>query len=198
MTVKTLELSLGSLDASVSPAAVTPATLAQTGWYKDAAGVYYYYDADIAQWYIYSAGYIYPLAYVPPSMLWQPSPTPKVDINDGDTLRLNLTYRYRGPSGKGFTLYAVLCNNTKSGEPAEWSGFASTKPLYPAGSTSWRIISDTLDIVMGSGIMTHSGEDGAVYFKIENYRSPAYYDAIHIVSAVGEFSELSIVNFVKV
>jgi len=198
MTIKTLELSLGDLDASVIPAAVTPATLAQTGWYKDAAGEYYYYDADIAQWYIYSAGLLYPLAYIPPSMEWQPSPSAKVEINDGDTLRLNLTYRYKGPSGKGFTLYAAVCNNTKSGEPAEWSGFATSKALWPPGSTEWRIITDIVDIIMGSGIMTHSGEDGAVYFKIENYRSPAYYDAIHVGAAGGEFSELKIVSFVKV
>jgi len=194
MTIKTLELSLGSLDALGSLVA-----LADAGWYQDTlTGEYYYYDTTIAQWYIYSAGYLYPLAWVPPSLVWEPSPTPKIDVNVGDVLRLSLSYRYRGPAGKGFTLYAAVCNNNKTGEPAEWSGYTSSKGIWPPGSTTWKDITDTLDIGMKTGLMSHSGEDGAVYFKIEHYRSPAYYDAIHVVPAAGEFSELKIVSFARV
>lgn len=199
--VKTLELDLGRISplANLSNDVALGPVLA-TGWYVDQiTGEYYYYDATIAQWYVYAAGYLYPLAYIPPTMEWKPSPSAIVELNFGDTLSISTHYKYRGPAGRRFTIYAAVCNNTKSGEPAEWSGFAGAWALEPAGSDDWADRYTTLNLVCGqAGYPTHSGEVGAVYFKIENYRSPAYWDAIHVISPKGEFSDLTITSIAKV
>ena len=81
MTINTLTLDLESLGQY------------DTGWYTDpATGEKYYYDAAAKQWYIQSAGYLYPL-----TIAKQTAPK-TVSIAPGDTLRVSFSYKYTGPA----------------------------------------------------------------------------------------------------
>ncbi|GAI62968.1 unnamed protein product, partial [marine sediment metagenome] len=83
----------------------------------------------------------------------------------------------------------------------EWTGFAESKGIYPPESLeTWKTIPDSIDVPMGkAGFTTHSGETGAIYFKIEaKWLSPAYLNAISVISPAGEFDELKIVSIAKV
>lgn len=199
MKIEVSEIKLVGVHALESGAQVGAQELAvqalPSGWYTDpTTGQYYYYDAQSGQMYVYSAGLLYPLA-LPTNTV--PAPWARLDVTFGSTVRFSLTYKYRGPGGKGFTLYAAVGNNSAGG--GEWSGFANSKGIYPPESADWRTITDSIDVVMGqAGYPTHSGEIGAVYFKIESYKSPAYLNALYVVTAAGEFGVLAISKIEKV
>ena len=156
-------------------------------------------------WY---GGLFYPQGfYQTQAVSWQPSPSPKVELNPGDTLRLNLTFRYRGPA-QTRRFYATLGNNSKSGSFDEWSGYNATKDIdLPAKTTLTTITGKYIDIPIPTSTTwwEHSGEDGAVYCKILNglfYTegeniTPYYYDAVHVIAAEGEFANFAISSIVK-
>lgn len=148
------------------------------------------------QWY---GGIYYPLGFYVVLTLptnTQPAPWPRLDVITESIIRFNVTYRYRGPGGN-YTLYAAVGNNQAGG--GEWSGFTESKGIYPAASANWKSITDNIDVKMGRwGAPSHAGEIGAIYFKIEGYKSPAYLNALYVVSAVGEFDNLAITNIQKV
>jgi hypothetical protein len=179
----TVDVNLGSIDGLGDIPVVDPPEL-PPGYYPPG-----WYD-----------GVFYPTGFFVPAGLptdTVPAPWSKLEVNFGDTVRFNLSYKYRGPGGKSFTLYAAVGSNYGGG--GEWSGFAESKGIYPPESTDWRTITDSIDLVMGqAGYPTHSGEDGAVYFKIENFKSPAYLNAIHVLEAAGEFQNLTISSLSKV
>ena len=198
MRVEVAEISLVGVQALGSVAQVgaleSAAPALPSGWYTDPAGQRYYYDAPSGRMYVYSAGLLYPLTLPDDTV---PAPWSRLDVTFASTVRFNLTYKYRGPGSKSFTLYAAVGNNSAGG--GEWSGYAKSKGISPAESADWTTITDSIDVVMGqAGFPTHSGETGAVYFKIESYKSPAYLDALYVVTAVGEFDTLAITNLVKV
>ena len=146
--------------------------------------------------------------YYPQAVSWKPSPSPKVELNPGDTLRINLTLQYRGPA-QTRTFYAALVANRTSGWFEEWSGgYNATKDIdLPARTTLGTITGKYIDIVIPiDPFFEHSGEDGAVYVKImdgitftegENI-TPYYYDAVHIIAAEGEFANFAIASLAKV
>lgn len=95
MTTKVLEISLGN----VGPLQVQRVT----GWYKDPnTGQYYYYDASIMKWYIYTAGVLYPLSIAEES-------APKtVTLVAGDSLRISMSYKYTGPAATSVEEYLSI------------------------------------------------------------------------------------------
>ncbi len=183
--IRTLEVSLGGVVAAqLDPPAigvpvVEPGQVLASGYYTEqTSGQLYYYDVTDDQWYYVSAtGLLYALA-----ISWKPSPTAKIDLDGGETLRFNLTFKYMGPAVTR-SFYAAIGSNKMSGTFAEWSGFNKVKDmLLPAYDTPTLITGRYVDIVVPTG--SHGGEDGAAYCKIvdgftliegENC-TPYYYD----------------------
>lgn len=202
--IKTLDLDLGQIDAS---SMVDPPEVFATGWYVDqTTGQYCYYDALTGQWYVYSAGLLFPLAVSPLGLpSWQNSPSPKVDLIAGDTLRINMSFRYTGPRRDDyFVLYAAVIPNIQTTVIQEWEGYTKDKYISVPESITGITRTDSLDILIPAQVAPwkHDGEDGAVYFKIYRalsiWLSPGYLNAIHIIPAVGEFGELKITSVAKV
>lgn len=207
MEVKALELDLGQINAMVM--ADSPNPVVATGWYVDPdTGQYYYYDAPTSQWYVYSAGLLYPLGL--PS--WQNSPSPKVELTYGDTLKINLSFTYVGPEQKGvFSIYAAIVPSKTSAIINEWEGFHTDYiPFDAPYSLVGTKVSKTINFKMPEaswldtmGFLGHGGEDGAIYFKVHKdflneWFSPGYLNAIHIIKPTGEFGELVITTIEKV
>jgi len=154
-------------------------------------------------------GLYYPQGiYLPAAVSWQPSPSPKVELNPGDTLRINMALKYRGPA-QTRRFRAALGNNSKSGSFDEWLGYASTRDIdLPAKATLTTLTGLYIDIPVptSSTWWEHSGEEGAVYAKIENGLfftegeniTPYYYDAVYVIAAEGEFSGFAISGISKV
>lgn len=209
--IKTLEVSLGQVGAlnlldppQMGVPVVEPGVVLASGYYTEqTTGQLYYYDAVNDQWYYYAAGLFYPLA-----ITWTPSPTAKIDLVGGDTLRFNLTFKYMGPAVTR-SFYAAVGNNKTSGSFEEWSGYNATKNIsIPAKTTPTLITGQYIDIVIPTGepLWGHAGEDGAAYCKIMDgftlvegqNCTPYYYNVCHIVEAAGEFTEFAITKFEKV
>ena len=178
MTIRTLQLSLGSLGVS------------QSGWYRDTVtGQYYYYDAVAKQWYIYAAGYLYPL-----EIASQPAPK-TVSIAPGDTLRFEYSYRYSGPAinvteyasigvyGEVAHIYDEKVNKSKSRSLPE-----STIPTTYTGS---------IDIVLPTNALTDWDDIECKVYGGSKELGLRYIGALNVVAVVPEFSEFAIVDYVK-
>jgi len=186
--IKTLELDIGRLPiVGEDPASMQPGYY-PPGWLN---GVFY------------PSGLYVPLSL--PS--WENSPSPKVEVTAGDTLRLRVSFKYRGPAQSGvFSLYAAVMSNRETSVVDEWSGYNSGyKSIDAPYAVDWVTRTETLDIPIPTGtpLWEHGGEDGAVYFKVHKdilteWFSPGYLNALHVVSAVGEFGELKITGIEKV
>ena len=202
--IKTLEISLATLEPPVVGVPVVAAGVLASGYYTDpGSDIQYYYDAGNDQWYHVQSGYLYPLA-----ISWQPSPSAKVDLISGDSLRFRLTTRYMGPPVTR-TFYAALGNNKTSGSFEEWSGYTASKEISFPGCDSPTLFTDRyIDIIIPAGepLWGHHGEDGAAYCKVMNgitltegkNCTPYYYNVCHIVAVEGEFTEFGIASFEKV
>lgn len=82
--VKTLDLSLGEVVGNPNYA---------TGWYRDSVtGQLTYYDAVTGKWYVYAAGYLYPLE-VP-----KESAPKTIAVAVGDRVKITISYYYQGPA----------------------------------------------------------------------------------------------------
>ena len=92
--IKTVDIALGQIGvAQLNPLGIAVPDVAPgvyaTGYYiDDVTGQQYYYDAPNDQWYYSAAGIIYPLA-----ISWKPSPSPKINLGAGDTLRFLLSFK---------------------------------------------------------------------------------------------------------
>ena len=154
-------------------------------------------------------GLYYPQGiYLPAAISWRPSPSPKVELNPGDTLRINMALKYRGPA-QPRRFRAALGNNSKSGWFDEWAGYWSTRDIaLPAKTTLTTLTGLYIDIPIPTGTpwWEHSGENGAVYVKIEDGLfftegeniTAYYYDAVYIIAAEGEFANFAISSIAKV
>ena len=205
--IKILEVSLGVVGAlnlldppGIGVPVVEPGVVLATGYYTEQlTNQSYYYSAEDDQWYYSAAGLLYPL-----EIGWSPSPTAKIDLAIGDTLRFLLSFKFSGPLPIDTTFYAAIGSNKTSGIFDEWSGFNATKTWrVPSSDTPVLHSNFYVDLVIPSG---HAGEDGAAYCKIMNgftltegkNCTPYYYDVCHIVPAEGEFTNFSITKFEKV
>lgn len=206
--IKTLELNLGDISAlaALDPPAIgvpviEPGQVLATGYYtEETTGQLYYYDATGDQWYYVSAaGLLYPLA-----LSWKPSPSPKIELVAGETLRFSLSFKYIGPLAVDKTFYAAIGTNKTSGIFDEWSGFTATKTWrIPASDAPVLHTGYYVDLIIPSG---HGGEDGGAYCKILNgftliegqNCTPLYHDVCHIIAPEGEFTEFRITDFAKV
>ena len=178
--LRTLELDLGAMVGEDDPSGMQPGYY-PPGWLN---GLYY------------PAGFYIPLSL--PG--WENSPSPKVEVDPGDTLRLRVSYKYKGPKATGvYSLYAAAMKNQQVSVVDEWSGFNITKSIDVDAYTDWHTYTETLDMLIPD---SHRGEDGAVYFKVHKdilteWFSPGYLNALHVSSAVGEFGELKITSIIK-
>jgi len=202
--IKTLEVVLGGIEAAqlnplgIAVPDVAPGVYA-TGYYTDdVTGQQYYYDAPNDQWYYSAAGIIYPLA-----ISWKPSPSPKINLGAGDTLRFLLSFKFAGPLPVTQVFKAFIGNNTMEGGFGEWDNFWAKKSwTVPASATPSLHSNYYVDLIIPSG---HEGQDGAAYLKKDQLlveegkdTTPYYYNVCHIVPAEGEFTEMKITNFEKV
>ena len=205
--IKTLNVSLGQIGAAqVNPLEIAIPDVAPgvyaTGYYTDeATGIQYYYNANLDQWYYSAAGLYYPLG-----ISWKPSPSPKIDLAAGDTLRFLLSFKFSGPLPVTQSFYAAIGTNETSGSFDEWSNFNAQKEwTIPASDTPVLHSNFYVDIVIPDTFPRHEGQDGAAYCKkdqllIEEGKdsTPYYYDVCHIVPAEGEFTLMTISKFEKV
>jgi len=176
MAIRTIELNLGSLD----PPAYT------TGWYRDPnTGQYYYYDASAKQWYIYAAGYLYPL-----TIAWESAP--KVEpIAAGDTLRIEYSYKYSGPAitvteyaAIGYKVVGILDEIV-----------AKSKSRSLPESTTPKEYTGYLDLVMPTPAETKWND---IYAKVTGGGKElglGYENALNVVAVEAEFTEFSIVDY---
>lgn len=177
--VRTLELNLGTLG---NP------TVYATGWYQDPAGQQYYYDALIKQWYVYSAGLLFALSFVP-------EPAPKVvAVSPGDTLRITIKYKYSGPARTVTERAAVGIYGT----------FGFDEKVYKQQTYAWpEAVTPTLrttsfDIVIPDNVASNWDD---IYAKVSLPEIEAFFgyeNALSIVAIIPEFTEFTIDDYVKV
>jgi hypothetical protein len=183
MTIKTLEVNLNS-------------QIHAAGWYQDpGTGQWYYYDEN-GRRYVYIAGYLYPM------MLWEPAPK-VVNVRQGDTLRILVSFKYSGPAkscklrgciGNLGTVWPYVFDEVLWAQP----------PLTIPESTTPILRTAQVDIVITTAIA--AGKQYSIYAKLENgvafkeseTGSVALRDAIFVVSAEPIFSEFKITDYVKV
>lgn len=213
MTIKTLEVSLGQVGElslldppQIGVPVVEPGVVLTTGYYTDpTTGQWYYYNATLDQWYYYAAGLLYPLA-----ISWKPSPSPKVELTEEETLRFQLRFYYQGPLVTR-KFRAAIGDNKTSGAFTEWSGCNVTSNIsLPKCDTKTLFTDRYIDLVLPGWdwyeFWGHAGEDFAAYVKIMNGLTlteginctPQYYNVGRIIEKKGEFSEFSITKFEKV
>lgn len=90
MTIGALTVSLGTVGL-------------QTGWYMDpATGEHYYYNAEENKWYVYAAGYIYPLE------IQRESGPKTIPVAIGDKVQIDISYKYMGPATTGVEEYISI------------------------------------------------------------------------------------------
>lgn len=205
--IKTLDVSLGGVGAlsQSNPVGVPVVEAGQvfaSGYYTDdITGQVYYYSAPDDEWYYVSAGLLYPLA-----ISWKPSPSPRIELTIGDTLRFVMKFYFVGPLPITQTFRAAIGDNDKSGGFAEWSGFNAKKSwVVPASATPVLHSNYYVDLVIPDTFPRHEGEVGAAYCKkdqliVEEGKdvTPYYYDVCYIIPAEGEFTSFSITKFEKV
>lgn len=179
MTIRTLGLTLGSLGVS------------QSGWYRDTvSGQYYYYDAAVKQWYIYTAGYLYPLEIAS-------EPAPKtVSVAPGDTLRFEYSYRYSGPA-VNVTEYASVgvygnishIYDEKAHKSRSRSLPESAAPVTYTGS---------IDITLPTNALPDWDDIECKVYDGSKELGLRYIGALNVVAVVPEFSEFAIVDYSKI
>ena len=143
---------------------------------------------------------------------WENSPSGKISLNYGDTLRINLSFKYKGSEQKGvYSLYAAIMTNKEVSWIDQWQGFNTDYvPFDVPVSLTGITITKTLNFKMPEaswldtmGFLTHGGQDGAIYCKIHKdflheWFTPGYLNAIYLAAAVGDFTLLNISKFEKV
>jgi hypothetical protein len=175
--LRTLQLNLGGL---ADPPAYT------TGWYRDPnTGQYYYYDGATKTWYIYAAGYLYPL-----TIAWETAP--KVEpIAAGDTLRIEYSYKYSGPA-VSVTEYAAI---------GVYGTFGFNDQAHNSKSYSWPKTttpterSSYIDIMIPSNVAEDWND---IYAKVTGGGKElglGYENALNVVAVEAEFTEFSIVDY---
>jgi len=178
MTLRTLQLSLGTLDPPGY----------QTGWYGDPlTGQYYYYDAQARQWYIYAAGVLTPLSIASEA-------APKVvSIAPGDTLRISYSYKYSGPAITVTEYASIGVYGEVSHIYDEKVSKSKTRSL-PESATPTEY-TGTIDIVLPVTAQTDWGDIEVKVFDGGKELGLRYIGALKIVAAVPEFSEFTIVDY---
>ncbi len=104
--IKTLELDLGVLSQQY-----------QAGWYQDSAtGTWYWFDGQ--QWYVYAAGYIFPLGEERKTRAETIArfPYAPIDVAYGDSVMFTCTFKYVGPDWDGYMEGAFGDNSGWFGE----------------------------------------------------------------------------------
>ncbi len=205
MTLKPMNATLNVIaPPTLGVPVIAAGTVLATGYYDDPnTGQRYYYNASTDQWY-YQLG----TDLIPLSVSWAASPTPKLDLTEGDILRFNLTLRHIGPAVTR-EFYVAVGTNKTSGTFDEWLGYNQTTQISIPAHTALTIVTGVhVDLIIPGGafLSNHDGEDGAAYCKIMNgvvlvegeNATPYYYDVCHIVSVEGEFTDLAIASFARI
>ena len=182
----------------------------ESGWYYNQdTGEYYYYDAAADQWYVYAAGYLYPL-----TTQWANASTVNPDapvaVEIGDTVRINVSFSYQGPR-KTFTLYgAIGVGRWSSGSGSDYGDFIEGSPpgrksLTVGPDDTPRTYTEYVDVVVPSSANGHSlaGKLAAIYVKIidgvglELYKTLSVYlrGALAVAGVEARFSNLEIVDW---
>jgi hypothetical protein len=185
MVTKTLEMSLGSIAADPPEYS--------TGWYRDPiTGQYYYYDATNKKWYIYAAGYIYPLAIAEQS-------APKtISVMAGDSVKISISYKYTGPASSGVEEYFSIGIKGVTGYSPKITG-TNSRNLPACGTATLFTALKTLVIPASVGSDWNHIEckvwHGSPDVPETGLR---YLNALTIVGIVAKVTEFTITDYVKV
>jgi len=180
MTVRALAVDLGTLETWQY----------QTGWYRDpVSGDYYYYDATAKQWYVQSAGYLYPL-----TIAKQDAPK-TVSLAPGDTLRITFSYKYTGPaiSVTEYASVGVYGDITHIYDEKVHKSHLRSLPESPVPTT----YNGSIDIVLPADAKTKWVDIECKVFGSGEELGLRYYAALNVVAVVPEFSEFTITDYVK-
>jgi hypothetical protein len=185
MVTKTLELSLGSIIGDPPDYS--------TGWYKDSVtGQYYYYDAVSMKWYVYAAGYIYPLTVVEQSAPYA------ISIMAGNNVKISISYKYTGPASSGVEEYFSIGYKDILGYHPKIEG-TNSRNLPICATATLFTAEKTLAIPIGVGSDWNHIEckvwHGTPDVPEMGLR---YLNALTIVGLVAAVAEFTIVNYVKV
>jgi hypothetical protein len=182
--IKTLEVTLNPL-------------VVAAGWYQDpTTGQWYYYD-EMGKRYVYVAGYLYPM------MLYEPAPK-VVNVKQGDTLRISVSFKYSGPS-KTCKLRGCI-GNLRDIWPYDfaevlvnWStSFTLGPDTDPKAYTKYVDILITTAIAAGKSYSIYAKLEDSIGFEEDKTGSKALKDAVYVVSAEPTFTEFKITDYVKV
>jgi len=183
MTIKTLKVML-------SPQILT------AGWYQDPTTKQWYYYDEQGNRYVYIAGYLYAM------MLWEAAPK-VVNVQQGDTLRILVSFKYSGPAKSGKLRGCI--GNLGTVWPYVFDEVLwAQSPLTIPGSSTPTNRNAQVDILITTAIA--AGKQYSIYAKLEDSiafkegdtGSVALRDAIFVVSAEPTFSEFKITDYVKV
>lgn len=184
MVTKTLEVALGTT--------MNPITYA-TGWYQDpVTGEYLYYDASTGQWFVYAAGYIYPLTI---TEIYAPK---VVTVKAGDSLKISISYMYTGPESVGVEEYFSIGRKDLLGyHPKVVGKNTRTLPITPTPTkfTSERTLVIPTDVGLDWTYIECKVWHGTPDVPETGIRLK---DALEVVGVEPDIAEFTIVDYVVV
>jgi len=166
--------------------------LVSSGWYYDpATGQRYYYDTIQKQWYVYAAGYLYPLA------TWM-YPAPKqVSLAPGERLKITLSFGYTGPALTVSTRYIIGVYGAAGFTEKVYEQKSLSIPANPT-TTPITVTQDSTLTLPTTGV----GADwDDIYVKMWTSTWEYFYgyeNALVIVGLQPAITEFKILDFVKV
>ena len=185
MVTKTLDLSLGTI--------VGDPPAYETGWYRDAVtGEYYYYDATEKKWYVYAAGYLYPLA------IGEEAAPKTVTLKAGDSLKISISYKYTGPAITGVEEYFSIGYKDILGYHPKVVG-TNTRNL-PTCATATAFTAEKNLVIPADVRLDWTDIECKVWHGTPDVPETGlrYIDALEIVGVVPDITEFTIVDYVKV
>jgi hypothetical protein len=188
MTIKTLQVSLGSISLGQQ--------LAASGWYTDpATGQRYYYNAVQNQWYVSVGGYFYPISALAVNM----NPAPKqVPLAPGEKLKITLSFGYTGPAVTGVaSRYAIGVYGGAGFDEKVYIASTLNIPANPT-TTPITVTQDGTLTLPVSGVGANWDD---IYVKISTSTWEYFYgyeNALIMVGLQPAITDFKILDFVKV
>ena len=221
--IRSLEVPLGQVGglSLIDPPGVDipMATLGQvfaTGHYTDPlTGQVYYYNANLDQWYYYAAGLYYPLATA-----WESAstvnPAAPISVLVGDTVRIEVSFKYQGPTKTIRLRGALGFGTTGTGTGSDSGQFqegadAHSSPFTVVSELTPKSYTKTVDVVVPDKVWMptgyYAGTAGrqlALYAKLVNDVTlelnktlSAYLRGALTVIGEPVFSEFGVVDYYK-
>lgn len=177
-----------------------------TGYYTDTTtGIRYYYNAATNVWYKVVGSWLVPVEpssiqglAVAAQVTWLPSPSPKLSLAVGDTLRLNFSFKYIGDRVEDKEFFAEIGTKSLISSFNGITGGYARKIIDIPFCSTVQTLPYYIDIIIpeaaeGLTISTYVKWDQALYTEGES-GTPCYLDIADVASTsgTGTFSEFKI------